>query len=121
MEVMGQDLIDDDFSGVNADVPFRNTNNEGVKSNKCNQCDYAPSHAGDIRKHLKTHSGEKSNKCNQCDYASSQASNLMRHLKTHSGEKSNKCNQCDFASSCKRFEDTFENTQWKKIKQVQSL
>jgi uncharacterized Zn-finger protein len=42
---------------------------------------------------LKTHSGEKSNKCNQCDYASSQAGVLRRHLKTHSGEKPNKCNK----------------------------
>ena len=55
---MDQDLIDDDFSenGVNEDAPLRNTNNEGVKSNKC---DYASSHAGNLRRHLKTHIGEK--------------------------------------------------------------
>ena len=29
-----------------------------------------------------------SNKCNQCKYASSQAGNLKRHLKAHSGKKS---------------------------------
>ena len=34
-----------------------------------------------------THSGEKSNKCNQCDFACSQAGTLKRHLKMHS-EKS---------------------------------
>ena len=36
--VMDQNFIDDDFSesGVNVDVPLRNTNNEGEKSNKCN-------------------------------------------------------------------------------------
>jgi len=71
----------------------------GEKSNKCNQCDYASSEAGDLRRHLKTHSGEKLNKCNQCDYASSREGNLKTHLKTHSGEKLNKCNQCDYASS----------------------
>ena len=51
--------------------------------------------------HLKRriHSEEKSNKCKQCDYASSQAGNLRTHLKSHSGEKANKCNLCDFASS----------------------
>ena len=27
-----------------------------VKSNKCNQCDYASSHSGNFRNHLKTHS-----------------------------------------------------------------
>ena len=32
-----------------------------------NQCAYASSRAGHLRKHLKTNSGEKSNKCNQCD------------------------------------------------------
>ena len=69
----------------------------GEKSNKCNQCDYTSSHAGNLRAHLKTHSGEKPNKCNQCDFTSSYVSALKGHLKTHSGEKSNKCNQCDFA------------------------
>ena len=97
---MDQDLIDDGFSEsvVNVDVPWRNTNNEVVKSNKCNQCNFVSSYAGNLKKHLKTHSGEKSNKCNQCDFASSEAGNLRRHLKTHSGDKSNKCNQRDYAT-----------------------
>ena len=64
------------------------------KSNKCNQCDFASFQAGD----LITHSGEKSHKCNQCDYAFCRASDLKKHMNMHSGEKSNKCNQCDFAS-----------------------
>ena len=34
-----------------------------------------------------TYTGEKSNKCKQCDYASSQAGDLRTHLKTHNGEK----------------------------------
>ena len=71
----------------------------GEKLNKCNQCDFASSQAGNLRRHLKRHSGKKSNKCNQCDYASPYASALRTHLKTHSGEKSNKCNLCDYASS----------------------
>ena len=61
-----------------------------IKSIKCNQCEFASSQEGDLRRHLKTHSGEKANKCNQCDYASYQVGDLMRHLKTHSGEKANK-------------------------------
>ena len=82
------------------DVKFlKKTTGIVVKSNKCNQCDYASSHAGHLKTHLKTHSGEKSNKCNQCDYASSHAHHLRTHLKMHSGEKSNKCSLCDFASS----------------------
>ena len=73
----------DDFSenSVNVDIPLRNTNDEGEKSNKCNQCDYASSQAGHLRKHLKIHSGEKSNKCNQCNYASYNASALRTQLK----------------------------------------
>ena len=62
---------------------------EAEKPNKCYQCDYASSQAGNLRTHLKTHSGEKTNKCNLCDYASSQAVHLRTHLKTRSGEKPN--------------------------------
>ena len=51
--------------------------------------------AGDLRRHLKSHSGDNSNKCNQCDYTSPCAYNLRAHLKTHSGEKPNNCNQCN--------------------------
>ena len=81
------------------DVKFlKKTTGIVVKSNKCNQCDYASSRAGNLRTHLKSHSGEKSNKCKQCDYRSSNVSTLRRHFETHSGLKSNKCNQCDFAS-----------------------
>ena len=66
-----------------------NMKNNAINSIKCNQCAYASSYAGNLKKHLKTHSGEKSNKCNQCDFASSHAGDLRRHLKTHGGEKSN--------------------------------
>ena len=59
---------------------------------------FASSQAGDLMRHLKTHSGEKTNKCNQCDFASARLDVLKIHLKMHSGEKSNKCNQCDYAS-----------------------
>ena len=89
---MGHDHKDDDFSesGVKEDVPVKNTNNEEVKSNKCNQCNYVSFWAGNLRTHMKKHSGEKSNKCNRCDFASSQEGNLRIHLKTHSGENPNK-------------------------------
>ena len=63
-----------DFKDVNEKIKV-------IKSNKCNQCDYAASQTGQLKKHLKTHSGEKPNKCNQCDYASSQARNLGTHMK----------------------------------------
>ena len=40
---------------------------QGKSSNKCNQCDYASSHLGNLKRHLTVYSGEKSNKCNQCN------------------------------------------------------
>ena len=36
------------------------------------------------KKHLMSHTREKSLKCNQCDYASVLAGDLKKHLKTHS-------------------------------------
>ena len=97
---MEQSHINYDFGihYVNETDPKRMTNNK-CKSIKCSNCNYASSHAGHLRTHMKIHTGEKTNKCNQCDYASSNVSNLRRHLKTHSGEKTNKCNQCDYAST----------------------
>ena len=94
---MKQKLENHDFSlkDGNAGIMKKSTDNV----NKSNQCDYASSHASDLRRHLKTHIAEKRNKCSQCDYISSQSSHLIRHLKTHSGEKLNKCKHCDFRSS----------------------
>ena len=75
------------------EILMKKTNNV-LRSKQCNQCDYAPFHAGNFRTHLKTHSGEKSNKCNQCGYASSRADT---------------------------FEGTFEGAQWRKVEQLQPM
>ena len=77
---MDQNCIDDDFSE-------NLVNDEGEKSNKCNQCDYASSQAGNLGRHLTTHIGEKTNKCKKCEFASSCADVSRAHFKTHSGEK----------------------------------
>ena len=71
---------------TNDEIPKKTTDNL-IKSNKCNQCNYASSRAGHLKQHLKTHSGEKSKKCNQCDFTSYQKGDLRRHLKRHSAEK----------------------------------
>ena len=68
------------------------------KQNNRNRGDFASTTAGNLRRHLKTHSGEKSHKCNQCDFTSARQDNLKTHMKTHSGEKSYKSNECDYAS-----------------------
>ena len=73
---MEQNLENYEFGLKDANVKIVKKNTDNViKSNKCNQCNYASSHAGHLRIHLTTHSGEKSNKCNQCDFASSEAGN----------------------------------------------
>ena len=96
---MEHNLEDYDFGLKDANVKSLKKNTDNViKPNRCNQCGYASIQAGNLRRHLKTHSGDRSNKCNQFDFVSIQAGDLGNHLKTHSGEKSNKCNQCDFAS-----------------------
>ena len=117
---MEQNLENYDLGLNNANVKILKKNTYSViKSYKCNQCGFASSYAGNLRRHLKTHSGEKQNKCNQCDFASSHADNLRTHLKMHSGEKSNKCNQCDYASSqASHLRTHLKNAQWRKIKQV---
>ena len=85
---MEQTLGENDGSsnGANMKVPLRNINSTISKPNKCSQCDFTSSRAGNLGSHLKTHSGEKLNKCNQCGYVSSYAGNLRTHLKTHWGK-----------------------------------
>ena len=110
-----------DLSRQNMEITRTKTKNV-IKMNKCNQCNYASSHKGHLKVHMKIHSGEKTNKCNECDYSCSLASELKNHFtnltnatdmtmhfpgqaiwgvvwKHHGGEKSNKCNQCGYASS----------------------
>ena len=77
--------------------------NESFDLRRLNVNEKAP-----IMRVTKTCKDKRSNKCNQCEYSSSHAGQFKTHLKSHSGEKSNKCNQCNYA--LKRFEKTFENT-----------
>ena len=83
--------------------------------------DYSKSTANQVSMR-ETEGREKSNKCNQCAYASYHAGDMRKHMKTHSGEKTNKCNLCDFASTQPgNFKDTFENAQWRKDEQMQPM
>ena len=84
------------------------------KSHECNQCDYASSHTGHLRTHLKTHNGEKSNKCNQCDFASS-------NLKTHTDINHMNASNATMHLLGQAIEEAFENAQWRKVKQMQPM
>ena len=59
----------------------------------------------------------KTNKWTQCKYVSSREEYMRTHLKTHS--YSQLVGLCMFWSKC--FEDTFESTQWRKVKQMQPM
>ena len=89
---MGETLENNGLSVDHINVEEAKKSNNGVKSHKCNKCEFACFWASDLKRHSKIHSEEKSNKCNLRDSASSQAANLRTHLKIHSEEKSNKCN-----------------------------
>ena len=85
---MDQALENFNLKDANFEILKKTTDNV-LKSNKCIQSDYASSHAGDLRNHLKKHSGVKSYICNHCGYASSYAHDLRTHLKKHGKSQTN--------------------------------
>ena len=105
---------------------------------------YSPSEASNLRTHLKIHRQMQPKiwlclfPCRQFEdifenaqwwkvkqmqlvwLCLSRAGLLRTHLQTHSGEKTNKCYQCDYDSG-RRFQETFENSQWTQVKQMQPM
>ncbi len=77
------------------------------KSYKCpySGCEYATSHSGNFKAHLRAHAGEKPFKCTwpDCQYASAYRSNLTQHRYIHTGEKPFKCPypNCPYAAAQK--------------------
>ena len=57
---------------------------------ECSLCGKSFTQNGGLQEHKKVHTWEKSNKCNQCDFASSQAGNLRRHS-VEKAYKCNQC------------------------------
>ena len=61
--------------------------------------------------------GDKSNKCNQC----ADPSSWSQHLKMHLGKSQTNAIDVTMHPLSRRFEETFENTEWRKTKQMQPV
>ena len=64
---------------------------------QCKVCNKFYAHAGNLKRHMVTHTGEKKFKCqhHNCERTFNQRSHLQTHEITHSGERKFECDQCD--------------------------
>ena len=74
---------------------------------------------GDILKPIDI--GEEPNKCNQCDFVSNVPGNVRRQFKTCSVESQKMQSMLLCILSSRRFEKTFINMQWGKVRQIQPI
>ena len=98
------------------DIFVKKTNNT-IKSNKCNQCDYASFHAGHLQ--------EQWGKAKQMQPVWLYILLCMRSEDTFENTRWRKIQYMQpvrlYILVCKRFENTFENKQWGKVKQMQPV
>ena len=59
---------------------------------RCGTCEKAFYSAGNLKRHMLTHSAVKSHKCGNCDKSFARAGDLKQHMEC--GEKSHMCRIC---------------------------
>ncbi|XP_018023126.1 zinc finger protein 513 [Hyalella azteca] len=67
----------------------------------CRLCPYSTPIAGNLSRHMLSHSKERPFACRLCPYRCNQKVNLQQHMVIHTGEKPYKCSFCDYRSSRK--------------------
>ena len=68
------------------------------KAVSCTQCKCACTSAGNLKRHMLTHSGAKPFNCSQCNKRTPQ--NLKMHILIHSGENHFMCEKCNYSCNC---------------------
>jgi uncharacterized Zn-finger protein len=67
----------------------------GVCLFSCNKCDLTFKFAGDLAKHVRSHTISSPYQCTICQRKFTHIGSLNTHLRIHSGERPYKCNQCN--------------------------
>ena len=93
----------------------------GIKMYKCSLCENEFAWTANLTRHISAHTGEKTHNCNQCDFTTAWASNLNKHLKIHSGKRPHMHSLWLYIVSSWRSEETFENTQRRKLEQMRPM